>query len=173
MCIMRAWQMKKQSVSQDAWQSRWTYLTWSAPMWRRGGAYNYAASQGIPSILIERGGMGAWTSEEVRSTRRDVRNILCHLGIYQGKKDYRTYYPLDVTDICYQDASRDGLWYPFKKPGDMIREGEILGEVRDYEGGLLELSVAEYDGVILYQTGTLQVLGDGPMIAYGKDCQSL
>ncbi len=133
-----------------------------------GGAYNYAASQGIPSILIERGGMGAWTSEEVRSTRRDVRNILCHLGIYQGKKDYRTYYPLDVTDICYQDASRDGLWYPFKKPGDTIREGEILGEVRDYEGGLLELSVAEYDGVILYQTGTLQVLGDGPMIAYGK-----
>lgn len=133
-----------------------------------GGAYNYAASQGIPSILIERGGMGAWTSEEGRSTRRDVRNILCHLGIYQGKKDYRTYYPLDVTDICYQDASRDGLWYPFKKPGDMIREGEILGEVRDYEGGLLELSVAEYDGVILYQTGTLQVLGDGPMIAYGK-----
>lgn len=133
-----------------------------------GGAYNYAASQGIPSILIERGGMGAWTSEEVRSTRRDVRNILCHPGIYQGKKDYRTYYPLDVTDICYQDASRDGLWYPFKKPGDMIREGEILGEVRDYEGGLLELSVAEYDGVILYQTGTLQVLGDGPMIAYGK-----
>ena len=133
-----------------------------------GGAYNYATSQGIPSILIERGGMGAWTSEEVRSTRRDVRNILCHLGIYQGKKDYRTYYPLDVTDICYQDASRDGLWYPFKKPGDMIREGEILGEVRDYEGGLLELSVAEYDGVILYQTGTLQVLGDGPMIAYGK-----
>lgn len=133
-----------------------------------GGAYNYAASQGIPSILIERGGMGAWTSEEVRSTRRDVRNILCHLGIYQGKKDYRTYYPLDVTDICYQDASRDGLWYPFKKPGDIIREGEILGEVRDYEGGLLELSVAEYDGVILYQTGTLQVLGDGPMIAYGK-----
>lgn len=133
-----------------------------------GGAYNYAASQGIPSIVIERGGMGAWTSEEVRSTRRDVRNILCHLGIYQGKKDYRTYYPLDVTDICYQDASRDGLWYPFKKPGDMIREGEILGEVRDYEGGLLELSVAEYDGVILYQTGTLQVLGDGPMIAYGK-----
>lgn len=133
-----------------------------------GGAYNYAASQGIPGILIERGGMGAWTSEEVRSTRRDVRNILCHLGIYQGKKDYRTYYPLEVTDICYQDASRDGLWYPFKKPGDMIREGEILGEVRDYEGGLLELSVAEYDGVILYQTGTLQVLGDGPMIAYGR-----
>lgn len=51
-----------------------------------GGSYNYAASQGIPSILIERGGMGDWNYEEVRSTRRDVRNILCHMGIYQGLK---------------------------------------------------------------------------------------
>lgn len=114
-----------------------------------GGSYNYAASQGIPSILIERGGMGDWTYEEVRSTRRDVRNILCHLGIYQGLKDFRTYYPLDVADICYQDAEENGLWYPFKKVGDMIQEGDILGEVRDYEGNVKEISVAEFDGVLL------------------------
>ena len=127
-----------------------------------GGSYNYAASQGIPSILIERGGMGDWTYEEVRSTRRDVRNILCHLGIYQGLKDFRTYYPLDVADIRYQDAEENGLWYPFKKVGD------ILGEVRDYEGNVKEISVAEFDGVLLYQCGTLQVLGNGPMVTYGR-----
>ena len=133
-----------------------------------GGAYNYAASQGIPSILIERGGMGGWNNEEVRSTRRDVRNILCHLGIYRGQKDYRTYYPLEVTDVCYQDASQDGLWYPCRKPGDMIHRGEKLGEVRDYQGNIKEISIAEFGGVILYQTGSLQVMGDSPMIAYGK-----
>ncbi len=133
-----------------------------------GGSYNYAASQGIPSILIERGGMGDWTYEEVRSTRRDVRNILCHLGIYQGLKDFRTYYPLDVADIRYQDAEENGLWYPFKKVGDMIQEGDILGEVRDYEGNVKEISVAEFDGVLLYQCGTLQVLGNGPMVTYGR-----
>ena len=133
-----------------------------------GGAYNYAASQGIPSILIERGGMGGWNSEEVRSTRRDVRNILCHLGMYQGQKDYRTYYPLEVTDVCYQDASQDGLWYPCRKTGDMIHRGEKLGEVRDYQGNIKEISIAEFGGVILYQTGSLQVMGDSPMIAYGK-----
>ena len=133
-----------------------------------GGSYNYAASQGIPSILIERGGMGGWTCEEVRSTRRDVRNILCHLGLYQGQKDYRTYYPLEVTDVRYQDASQDGLWYPARKPGDMIHRGEKLGEVRDYQGKVMETSIAEFGGVILYQTGSLQVLGDGPMVAYGK-----
>ena len=133
-----------------------------------GGSYNYAASQGIPSILIERGGMGDWTYEEVRSTRRDVRNILCHLGIYQGLKDFRTYYPLDVADICYQDAEENGLWYPFKKVGDMIQKGDILGEVRDYEGNVKEVSVAEFDGVLLYQAGTLQVLENGPMVTYGR-----
>ena len=133
-----------------------------------GGSYNYAASQGIPSILIERGGMGDWSYEEVSSTRRDVRNILCHMGIYQGVKDFRTYYPLDVADIRYQDAEENGLWYPFKKVGDMIQEGDILGEVRDYEGNVKEVSVAEFDGVLLYQCGTLQVLGNGSMVAYGR-----
>ena len=88
-----------------------------------GGSYNYAASKGIPSILIERGGMGQWSYEEVRSTRRDVRNILCHLGVYRGQKDYRKYYPLEVTDLCYQVASHGGCWYPFKNAGDMIQKG--------------------------------------------------
>lgn len=133
-----------------------------------GGAYNYASSLGIPSIMIERGGMGGWTKEEVLSTRRDIKNILCHLGIYKGQKDFRTYYPLDVVDVRYQDATKTGFWYPAKKPGDLILEGECLGEIKDYECKTVETVRAEFNGVILYQTGTLQVLENGPMIAYGR-----
>lgn len=133
-----------------------------------GGCYNYAASMGIPSILIERGQMGGWTEEESHSTRRDVRNILCYLGIYRGEKDYRNYYPLEVKDVCYQAANEPGLWYPVKKPGDMIQQGETLGVIKDYEGQILEVCRAEYGGVILYQTGSLQVLESGPVIAYGR-----
>ena len=106
-----------------------------------GGAYNYAASKGIASILLERGGMGAWTSEEVNSDKRDVRNILSSLGMYQIRRDVRNYVPMEVTDVCYQAASEDGLWYPFKKVGDMIQEGDILGEVRDYEGNVKRRAV--------------------------------
>ena len=61
----------------------------------------------------------------------------------------------------------------YKKPGEMIRQGEVLGVVKDYEGRVLEVSRAEYDGVILYQTGSLQVKEGGPMIAYGKFPKSL
>lgn len=132
------------------------------------GGYNYAAFCGIPSVLLERGGMGKWTMEEVGSTKKDVRSILDFLGIYKAQNILRTYYPLDVTDIHYQAASVFGCWYPKKKPGDLITKGETLGIVRDYEGNILEVSEAEMNGVILYQTESLQVVQDGPMIAYGK-----
>ena len=133
-----------------------------------GGAYNYAASMGIPSILIERGEMGAWTLEEARSTRRDVKNILCAIGSYEEKRDYRQYYPLEVVDVTYQAAEFTGCWYPFKNPGDMIVRGEVIGEIRDYEGNPLEVCRAEYDGVILFETGSLQVKAGGSAITYGR-----
>lgn len=133
-----------------------------------GGAYNYAASKGIASILLERGGMGAWTSEEVNSDKRDVRNILSSLGMYQIRRDVRNYVPMEVTDVCYQAASEDGLWYPAAKPGDMVAEGALLGTVRDYNGKLRETCRAEYTGVVLYQTGSLQVTEGGPVVAYGR-----
>lgn len=133
-----------------------------------GGAYNYAASRGIASILLERGGMGAWTSEEVNSDKRDVRNILSSLDMYQIRRDVRNYVPMEVTDVCYQAASEDGLWYPAAKPGDMVAEGALLGTIRDYNGKLRETCRAEYTGVVLYQTGSLQVTEGGPVVAYGR-----
>lgn len=133
-----------------------------------GGAYNYAASKGIASILLERGGMGAWTSEEVNSDKRDVRNILSSLDIYQIRRDVRNYVPMEVTDVCYQAASEDGLWYPAAKPGDMVAEGALLGTIRDYNGKLRETCRAEYTGVVLYQTGSLQVTEGGPVVVYGR-----
>lgn len=133
-----------------------------------GGSYNYAASCGIPSILLERGQMGSWTLEEVHSNKRDIRNIMRFLGLYNGKRDGRLYYPLDVTDIQYQAAASSGCWYPRKKVGDLVSQGQVLGTVEDYEGQVLEVCRAEYDGVILYQAGSLQVVEAGPMIAYGK-----
>ena len=133
-----------------------------------GGSYNYAASRGIPSVLLERGGMGAWSGEEVQSAKKDVRSILDYLGICPGGHIVRTHYPLEVTDIQYQAASCFGLWYPEKRPGDLFSVGDLLGVTRDYEGNILEESVAQENGVILYQTGSLQVCENGPMIAYGK-----
>ena len=133
-----------------------------------GGSYNYAASCGIPSVLIERGQMGGWTQEEVYSTRKDVHNILCCIGVYNELRNYSTYYPMEIDEMRYQSSSVFGLWYPTKKPGDLIKVGEYLGCTKDYEGNVLERSYSDLNGVILYQVASLQVLKEGPMIAYGK-----
>ena len=68
----------------------------------------------------------------------------------------------------YQGVSEDGLWYPAAKPGNMVAEGALLGTIRDYNGKLRETCRAEYTGVVLYQTGSLQVTEGGPVVAYGR-----
>ena len=88
--------------------------------------------------------------------------------MYQIRRDVRNYVPMEVTDVCYQAASEDGLWYPAAKPGDMVAEGALLGTIRDYNGKLRETCRAEYTGVVLYQTGSLQVTEGGPVVAYGR-----
>ena len=50
-----------------------------------GGAYNYAGSMGIPSILLERGHSSRWCEDLVAEDVHDVKNILRHLGVLCGK----------------------------------------------------------------------------------------
>ena len=101
---------------------------------------------------------------------RDVWNILVSLGIYEGVKDERNYHPIEIGRVCYLSAADTGLWYPEKNPGDIVKTGDILGYVKDYQGRILEVFESEFNGVVLYVTASLQVVADGPAIAYGEWC---
>lgn len=133
-----------------------------------GGAYNTAASDGIPSVLIERGGMGRWSLEEVREDIRDVSSILSFLGVLKEYEAPRMHFPREIRNVRYQAALQRGLWYPAKKAGDLVTAGEYLGCVRGWDGSVKEVSRADFGGVLLYQTGSLQVKTGGPMVAYGE-----
>lgn len=135
-----------------------------------GGSYNYAASIGIPSILIERGGMGKSSRIETDDMKKDIKSILRFLGIYHKKSTpAKQIIPKEMINPRYEFASCMGFWYPYKKVGEEMKKGEILGEIRDYSGKTLEICRAPYDGIILYQTGSLQVTENGAMIAYGQE----
>ena len=64
-------------------------------------------------------------------------------------------------------APATGCWYPSKHAGDSFRKGEVLGVIKDYFGETLHEVISPEDGVILYQTVSLNILKDGPMISYG------
>lgn len=131
-----------------------------------GTSYAAFSAAGIPTILLERGDMGAWSREEVDQMKEDVRNMLRYAGILEGKaRDLRAgqseLYPLvDLYAPCA------GFWYPTKRPMDIITKGELLGQIRNVYGEVLHEEYAPGDGVVMFQTGSLNVVKGGPTICY-------
>lgn len=132
-----------------------------------GGAYNYAGKLGIPSILIERGCKGTWCRTQVEEDKQDVKNILCFLGFLQGSDHQRGTVPKQVSPVIYEDAPVTGCWYPKYRAGETFPKGALLGEIRDYFGNVLHSYYAKESGIILYETISLCIMKDTPMIAYG------
>lgn len=133
----------------------------------KNGVYSYAGVCGIPAILLERGGSGLWNAQEAAADIRDLQNIMRYLGILADGKKAANRRPLLCDGGYYEGSPASGCWYPAKNVGDTIRKGEVIGEIRNIYGDLLETIQAKADGVILYQTCSLGIEKDSPMTAYG------
>lgn len=130
-----------------------------------GGAYNEASSMGISSILLERGGRAMWSKEEVDADKRDVKNVLSYLYGWEETPVITEGQRL-LEDVIYEYAPYTGLWYASFKAGDFFKKGDVLGRIKGYFGEERHVCRASADGVILYQVNSLNILEDGPMIAY-------
>lgn len=131
------------------------------------GLYNSAAIQGLPSILIERGGNGLWSQQEAEADRQDVYAVLRLLGFLEGENPTKED-PVLVPSVQYYGSEATGCWYPCWKTGDRISKGDLLGEIRDYTDEVLCRYVAEFDGVMLYQTSSLAIIRNKSLMAFGK-----
>lgn len=134
------------------------------------GAYNSAAIRGIPSLLIERGGRGIWSREEVEKYKKDVRNILNHLEVlkdssFSSKNENP---PREITNAIYLNANEKGCWYPEVKPGDKVKKGDLLGTIKNFFGETIDTYYSDIEGVILYMTVSLSIEKNEPLIAYGE-----
>lgn len=133
------------------------------------GAYNSAAKRGTPSLLIERGGRGLWSAEEVALYKDDVFSALFGLGVYPRNPNERApHSPVDVCDPVYLAAECEGCWYPRVRAGDAVTKGAILGEIRDFFGEPLATHRAEIDGVVLYRATSLAIAKGTELVAYAK-----
>ena len=131
---------------------------------KTGGAYNLAAVNGIPSILIERGCLSLYSREEVNADKRDVISIMCMLGMLDFDSPSVAKVELLERDL---DSPSTGCWYPRLSAGDGFKAGDVLGEIRDYFGDLTDRIIATEDGIILHQCKGLNIIKGDPMIAYG------
>ena len=133
----------------------------------KNGFYSHAGQCGVPAIILERGGCGLLQEEEVQQDLADVKNILRGLGFLQDLPAKIFPHRL-AQNGHYLNAPASGCWYPKKQPGDRLKTGELLGEIRSIYGETLFRISTEADGVLLYQTASLGIKAGTPMIAYAE-----
>ena len=84
------------------------------------GAYNSAAIQGVPSMLIERGGNGLWSNEEVQDYKKDILSILGYFNIIDYSIN-KNLLQKEITTAKYISSEIDGFWYPTYKAGEKFK----------------------------------------------------
>ena len=131
------------------------------------GAYNSAAIQGVPSMLIERGGNGLWNNEEVKEYKKDILSVLGYFNIIDILNE-KNLNQKEISIAEYISSEVDGFWYPRYKAGEKFNEGDLLGEIKDCFGNIITSYYAEFDGVILYGVFSLAIKKSEEILAYGK-----
>ena len=130
------------------------------------GLYSYAAQCGIPSLLMEVGGMGLWTQAQVALELRSLRSLMGHLGM--GPEPVRNDRQREAVEMCYEQAETHGLWLPEAAPEQPVSAGQVLGRIEDLEGRTLQTVRARWDGLVLYHTVSLGVASGDALAAYGR-----
>lgn len=126
-----------------------------------GSAMVTAAKDGIPSFIVEAGGIGpAFTEETVTDSVERLRNVLRRLEMAPGK--VTDYGPLTFfSNFAWVNASRGGLFQPVVKCGDTLEKEQLLGRYYDLHGGLLEEAKSPHPGIVLaINPGPLMPRGD-------------
>lgn len=140
--------------------------SYMVPSEARNGLYSYANSKEIPSLLLERGGMGRWSDEEADQVVLNILQTMKALDMISF--DIEKGRAKMIEDPIYLESPNSGIWYPKFRVGEFFAKGDVLGVLEDLRGNLIDEFKAVYDGVILYQNIALGVSEDDHLIAYGK-----
>lgn len=134
----------------------------------KNGFYSWAAQCGIPALLLERGGQGMWSEREIEAYKENVLELMAHLKMTEMKKNVPEEQE-EISQSYYLEAPERGFWYPaVKEAGQIIKKGELLGQLKSMDGRLIASYYAEAKSVILYYTVSLGVQAGDPLIAYGS-----
>lgn len=148
--------------------------TLPAPMDILGGsAMMTAAKDGIPSFIVEAGGMGsAFDRETVLDGAERLRNVMRHLGMLSGAvTDYGPQY--NFSNFAWVNSTRGGLFQATVKCGDRLEEGTLIGRYYDVFGDLVEEKTSPHPGIVLaINCGPVMPTGD-VLVHIGLDPQDV
>ena len=134
----------------------------------RGGTYGAAAAIDLPCILTEAGGVGQLDPAAQAVHSRGLQNVLRALGILPVAPE-----PVEPVTLLrtFQvvTSAHAACWYPVVRAGDIVCQGQPLGELRDYFGDTLAQIAAPLSGVVLYRVTSLAVDPGDPLVGIGAE----
>jgi predicted deacylase len=135
-----------------------------------GGMTSSAAAQaGIPAVIAEAGGRGQLEESAVQMLVGGVRNVLRRLEMLPGEAEPPPADQRTVGSFVWLRCEQAGWWDAAVGSGDEVREGDVLGRVRDLWGDAHEEIRAPRDGVVLFITTSPAVSDDGLLLGLGTD----
>jgi predicted deacylase len=131
-----------------------------------GSTYSTATRAGIPSILVESGGQGIWTPEDVARHADGLNRLMRYLKMIPGLAPEPAPHIL-LDRLIWLRSDHEGFWYPAVSVGDTVKAGGDLGCVKDHEGDVLQSASCPADGRVLFIVSSLAINAGDPLLAVG------
>ncbi|HWR25270.1 MAG TPA: succinylglutamate desuccinylase/aspartoacylase family protein, partial [Methanosarcina sp.] len=130
----------------------------------RDGSLREAASNlDIPVLVYEGGEALRFDGLAARMGVRGIRRVMESLGMLNisSSRKRSSILPVISRSSLWIRAPKSGIFYPLKKLGDRVREGEILGSIVDPFGGAGEMAVKTGENSIIIGKNNLPFVNEG------------
>jgi predicted deacylase len=131
-----------------------------------GPAFCAASDAGIPSMMAEAGGQGAWPPESLAVFASGMERLMRHLGLLAGPAPG----PVATTTLekfLWLFSEHEGYYYPAVEVGQAVRQGQRTGSITDLAGSVLQIAEAPADGRVLFLVTSLAINEGDPLLAVG------
>ncbi|MGH7912390.1 MAG: succinylglutamate desuccinylase/aspartoacylase family protein [Candidatus Dormibacteraceae bacterium] len=131
-----------------------------------GSSTGAAAGIGVPAVIVEIGQQGIIDEPSTRAHLSGLESVLRELGMLAGRPFFA--HPVQVhRTFAWLRAPASGLLTLGVRCGEVVQEGQPIGELRDLFGDRLEELVAPDTGVVLFAVTSLAVPEGGPIVGIG------
>lgn len=140
--------------------------TWDGEWPDSGTTYANASVRGIPSAIVEAGGIGQMDPDAIAIHLHGLENCLRHFGVLEGSAEEPrvAVYP----GFKWVYSPWKGIFYCRVKVGEKVSKGHVLGTMKNYFGEKLGDVVSEVDGKVIFLETTPAIAEKGLLfgIAY-------
>ncbi len=134
---------------------------------RAGMLYGAAAQNGVPAILAESGGRGLPIEADIQRHVDGVLNIWRTLGLLTDAPPAQAEAPRSIAANNWLRSEHEGIFLCRVSPGEMVENGQTLGEMVDLLGNHLATIAAPASGVVLFTVTSPAIKKDGLLLAVG------